>query len=91
MELFQLMELLIHPDQTYAIAKRSIERKIRTKADNIHRSNQLVDNDYRPLGRAPDGVGTLDMDFSKAFDVDIDLPIEASQRFGLGDGFCHWI
>ena len=27
------MERLVHPDQTYGIAKRSIEQNIRTKAD----------------------------------------------------------
>jgi ribonuclease HI len=90
--LLPLMERLVHPDQTYGIAKRSIEQNIRTKADILHWCDQLVDNDYGPLGRAPGGIGMLDIDFSKAFDsVDIDFLVEVCQRFGLGDGFCRWI
>ena len=90
--LLPFMERLIHPDQTYGISKRSIEQNIRTKADLIHWCDQLVESDYGPLGRAPGGIGMLDIDFSKAFDsVDIDFLAEVCQRFGLGAGFCSWI
>jgi hypothetical protein len=68
------LEKIIHPDQTLGMAKRSIEQNIRTKGDLIHWCYQLVGTDFAPGGRAPGGLGMLDVDFRKAFDsVSIDF------------------